>query len=138
MAAESPPSSPSRSHQRRASVGLSPFWIDLHAAKEDNEAVASPRARSKGRVEVEINPAFFPLPLLADDTSAERAFLHPDKRLSERHRKANLIPKEISTREKDIAEAVAAATASITSSSDEESVHSEFSENTAGSKYAVC
>jgi hypothetical protein len=88
--------------------------------------------------------AFFPMAHLGgDECSAEGAFLHPDKRLSERFRRqSQTIPKEVvPTPEKFVVEgkeeADAALTASVTSTSSGDSVHSEFSENTAGSKFLV-
>lgn len=138
MTDQCPPTPTSPSRQRSASVPLSPFWVDADAAKEDNEAVASPRARSRGQVEVSLeNIATFPMPEIGDECSAELAFMHPDKRLSERNRRASqTAPKEVmrGVVVEGKAEVDAGKTPSVTSTSSDDSIHSEFSENTAGSK----
>lgn len=141
MSYECPPTPTSpRGHARRASVPLSPFWIDPDASKDDDEAIASPRAREKGVAAVSMEDiAFFPMPLLDDECSAERAFYHPDKRLSERRQPQHL-PRDAVSSQRVIIEGKrevdkAADTESVTSSAD--TVHSEFSENTAGSEL-VC
>ena len=144
-------------HRRRASVPLSPFWasdqlepkvpfMNQKSIDDDNEAIASPRVHSHGIIEVPMDEiAFFPLPL--DDAASDERALPPEKRPSRRASTSRptllKVPSVVAAVEKPPHEGAAAdqqaaadmaSVSSDTTVASSESVHSEFSENTAGSK----
>jgi hypothetical protein len=160
-----PPASPTGGHRRRASVPLSPFWTDPEIEKSgsDNEMVSSPRVSQRGLVELPMAEiAFFPLPM--DDAASDEKALLPEKRPSRRasthHHKdkkgfpaevggAPPIPFPLTPRSTPAPEFVVegkekvdkaekeggTSVSSDTTVRSSDSVQSEFSENTAGSKF---
>ena len=177
---DSAPASPTSpgGHQRRASVGLSPFWAaaDLFVGadmniNQDDEAIASPKVHERGIIDFPMEEiAFFPLP--TDECASDERALLPEKRLSRRlstsRAAAAKVPTVVAAVESEAAPVVVEAAvarggdapgkslvdiegtmatnlvvgdksiATISSdtsvASSSNSVRSEFSENTAGSK----
>ena len=87
--------SPGGKHHRKASVGLSPFWVDESKNQgntttpvtsqdiNDNEAIGSPKVSERGIVEFPMDAiAFFPLPV--DDLASDERGLLFGKRTSRR------------------------------------------------------
>lgn len=87
--------SPGGQHHRKASVGLSPFWVEESKSQDnattpvndqntnDNEAIGSPKVAERGIVDFPMDAiAFFPLPV--DDCASDERALLPEKRPSRR------------------------------------------------------
>lgn len=144
---------PPTQHVRRGSVPLSPFWAsdpEDRATRDDDEALGSPRVHSKGIIEVPMTEiAFFPLPL--DDCASDQRAMPPEERISRRVSAAREAPARVpsvvqadegdglvdiqgvpKTMKEDISNTSISSDTTVASSSD--SIRSEFSENTAGSK----
>lgn len=161
MATEERPSTPPTTayvkprHARKGSITLSPFWAaapNSPDGADDDQAIASPRVSARGIIEVPMEEiAFFPLPL--DDCASDQRAQAPEKRISRRisaSREAQLqrVPSVVQAEEelvdidgiskmtiKDNSTKSVSSDTTVASSSD--SIRSEFSENTAGSKFVV-